>query len=388
MRKRLLVIVILASTALVVVLVGGYLLNWSWTGLKVHTGSASGSQNIKTLWDWLELLVIPVTLAVGAQLFKRSGRLKEQAIIQERTRTDREIAAEQQREQRLQLYLDRMSDLLLNYGLQASQLGDRVQAAAQTRTLTALRALDEYRKAIVLQFLYDSRLIDSGMALVSLGRADLSGLDLQKVSLNQSDLREANFSKANLRKADLFSSNLYGTDLSGANLYGAALFKAILLGANGDNATLTRADLSEADLSGASLRESVMQYALLCGASLIGTDFRGANLTGADFSSTDSRTTDLSGADFTGADLSNAKFNGAYLFGVDFTYAVLSGTDFSGATLLDVRGLNKPVAPEEAGTVQSRYTLRRLFAHLARSVFSRTHIEAAPHPGDSGRSHR
>jgi ABC-type glycerol-3-phosphate transport system permease component len=44
---------IVAGVAAVVVLFGGYVLDWAWTGF-----------NGKTLWDWLELLVLPATLAV------------------------------------------------------------------------------------------------------------------------------------------------------------------------------------------------------------------------------------------------------------------------------------------------------------------------------------
>ena len=56
----------------------------------------------KTLWDWLELLVIPVFLAGGAFYLNRSERAVE-----------REIATDRQQEVALQTYLDRMTDLLL-----------------------------------------------------------------------------------------------------------------------------------------------------------------------------------------------------------------------------------------------------------------------------------
>lgn len=40
-------------TALIVLAIGGYMLNWSWTGFKGNT-----------LWDWLHLLVLPVVLTL------------------------------------------------------------------------------------------------------------------------------------------------------------------------------------------------------------------------------------------------------------------------------------------------------------------------------------
>jgi uncharacterized membrane protein len=44
---------VILAIAAAVVLVGGYALDWDWTGFQG-----------KTLWDWLELLVLPATLAV------------------------------------------------------------------------------------------------------------------------------------------------------------------------------------------------------------------------------------------------------------------------------------------------------------------------------------
>jgi uncharacterized membrane protein YcjF (UPF0283 family) len=47
---------IIAATigvALIVLLIGGYLLNWTWTGFQGNT-----------LWDWLQLLLLPIILTV------------------------------------------------------------------------------------------------------------------------------------------------------------------------------------------------------------------------------------------------------------------------------------------------------------------------------------
>ena len=49
--KRLLMAIIVI---LVVLEIGTYALNWTWTGFKDHS----------TLWDWLSLLLVPVIVAV------------------------------------------------------------------------------------------------------------------------------------------------------------------------------------------------------------------------------------------------------------------------------------------------------------------------------------
>src|SRR6185436_681231 len=61
----------------------------------------------KTLWDWMELLIIPLILAVGAFFLNRSER-----------KTEREIAKDRQQEQALQSYFDQMTELLLEKDLE------------------------------------------------------------------------------------------------------------------------------------------------------------------------------------------------------------------------------------------------------------------------------
>src|SRR3954470_17928396 len=48
------------AAALLLVVVGGYALHWRWTGL-------SGSV---TLWDWLQVLVLPVAVAAAPILVR------------------------------------------------------------------------------------------------------------------------------------------------------------------------------------------------------------------------------------------------------------------------------------------------------------------------------
>src|SRR5215211_3895647 len=60
----------------------------------------------KTLWEWMELLIIPLVLGIGAFYLNRSERAVE-----------REIAEDRQRETALQAYFDRMAELLLKENL-------------------------------------------------------------------------------------------------------------------------------------------------------------------------------------------------------------------------------------------------------------------------------
>jgi Pentapeptide repeats (8 copies) len=190
----------------------------------------------KALWDWLMLLgvlAIPVAVAFGTFMFSQQQTLTSQAVSERHHQTDLQIATDQQRENTLQIYLDRMTDLLLANKLDESKPGQEIQAVARARTLLVLPRLDSGRKRLVLQFLYEANLITIGNSTVNLSGADLSG------------------------------ENLFAADLSGANLQGATL-----LGANLSGATLDRADLHFADLSKANLNVAQLNFAELTGTTI------------------------------------------------------------------------------------------------------------------------
>jgi hypothetical protein len=94
----------------------GYWQKWAWTEL---------------LWRWLELLIIPLVLALGALWFNNQTRKSEQELAQDRVR-----------EEALQRYLDRMQELILDKGLRRSEKDSEIRAVSRARTLTVLRSLD------------------------------------------------------------------------------------------------------------------------------------------------------------------------------------------------------------------------------------------------------
>src|SRR5258708_6754054 len=177
-----LIALLTAVVVLIVLSVLGYLLNWGWAGLSK-----------KTLWDWLQLLIIPFVLAIGGYLFNFTTSRSAQKNAQSRDQTERDIALDNQREEALQSYIDNMSELLLEKQLRESKEGDEVRTIARVRTLTVLPRLDGLRKRSILQFLYESGLIGKNKRVITLGGADLSGAELYGI-----DLRGADLSKADL----------------------------------------------------------------------------------------------------------------------------------------------------------------------------------------------
>lgn len=112
----------------------------------------------KTLWDWLDLLIIPAVLALGVLWVNWISQRNEQRRADRENQIEREIASERNQETVLQTYLDRMTELLLKENLRNSQPEDEVRTVAKTRTLTILRSLEKERKNTVLGFLVEAEL--------------------------------------------------------------------------------------------------------------------------------------------------------------------------------------------------------------------------------------
>lgn len=268
MKTRLLhylqttVVVLLFTAALTGIVIQGY--SASWTGFGKPAGDLPQA---KTLWNWMELLLLPLFLGSGFFLMYRLQR----ETARWRAALDLEIATSSQQESALQAYVDRMTELLIKEKLSKFS-GDEIRNVARLRTLTLLRGLDSKRKSRVLLFLKESGLIDREV-VVDLCGADLRGISVPSTNLSRVNLGEANLNEANLRDTQLNKAYLSGTLLRGADLRGA--------------------DLSGADLFGADL----------CGADLSRATLSGANLTGAN----------LSGCRLDGADLSKADLSGVHL---------------------------------------------------------------------------
>ena len=197
----------------------------------------------KTLWDWLQLLIVPIVLALGATLFNRAITHNEQKIADQRYVNEQHIALDKQREDLLQVYLDRMSDLLLNGDLLHSNPDAEVRNIARVRTLTVLRQLDNRRKNYVLSFLRETKLVtpEPETNIISFCSADLSRVDFKDVNLSDIDL-----SKSNLSKADLTGANICKVNLSEANLTGANMSNSNITFSKFNRATLSKANFHKA----------------------------------------------------------------------------------------------------------------------------------------------
>jgi len=152
-----------------------YVYEWKWTRLVKNLDFHK-----RTLWDWLNLLIVPAVLALGGYLFTRSEDRSTQAAAERRAQDDA-----------LQAYLDQMSDMLIpnkdQPSLYEAKLDDSLSSVARARTLTVLPRLDGDRKARVIQFLHESGLIAENHQILALRGADLSKVDLFRADLSEAE---------------------------------------------------------------------------------------------------------------------------------------------------------------------------------------------------------
>lgn len=214
----------------------------------------------KELWDWLQLLLVPLVLAVGGYWLTRTEnryaiqRQQEEnhyaLKLQERQEKEaRSIEAERAQDAALQAYLDHMTQLLLHEGLLTSEPGSEVRIVARSRTITALRMLDGARKGAVIQFLYEAKLIGGVKSdakggflaylptVIELEGADLQGAKLSGIFCSNIKLKGVNLTGADLTDAIIIFSDFTGADLRGAILKNTsfrdnAFFEANLVDTN------------------------------------------------------------------------------------------------------------------------------------------------------------
>ncbi|HEY9628451.1 MAG TPA: pentapeptide repeat-containing protein [Coleofasciculaceae cyanobacterium] len=332
-------------------------------------------ESSKTLWDWLSVLGVPLTLALLGFWFQ----WLQQKQSAQQAEVEKEIVETTRKEEAMQAYFDRLSDLLVDKNLiaiaskvqsfeveaESSKEGsrseeiklpaslqvqkERLDAAVdvvRARTLAILRRLedDASRKTSIVRFLVEAEVIQklklslrgadlSGVRLfgADFSRADFSRADFSRAILSCADLSCTDLSDAKLNDAKLKGANLRGADLRGAKLRCAKLFGADLSGAKLSRAILSDANLNDTKLNDADFSRAYLSRAILSGANLNDADLSGADLSYADLSYAKLRGTKLSRAKLRYTDFSHADLSGADLFSADIAHANLSYADLSEA---------------------------------------------------------
>ncbi len=314
---QILLIIVIISL-LIIAIIQGY--RFPWTGFSGISSKSVGIQNPKTLWDWMELLIIPCLLGFLAYLFTNSQKSRELSVAQIN-----------KRDKALQQYFDYMTILLINEDAFTDERIEVTKRIARATTLAVLEILDGKQKGHVLRFLIEAELIQKGNQFINLRRANLEDLELDPGSYNNCNLNGANLDRASLawchfcdsdmtgitmQNADLESTDFYNVDLdyallNNSDLYHANLRKAHLIKVDFQRANLQYADLTDAVIRTANFCNANLQFAKINKAYLRFANLSFANLKNADLSETDLVETNFYGANLRNANLSRADLTGS-----------------------------------------------------------------------------
>lgn len=214
-------------------------------------------EQIKKIWQLTQLPFLTLII-VGALLWS-SQQQQETAQRLSGQQQSNTIAREkdQQDESRLVNYMNNIGDMLVHNNLLQARGTDIVKAVAQAQTQATLVQLDPVRKAVLIHFLYDTKLISNDYHVISLVDIDVHNAEMQNLDLrdtylvgcrlNGSDLRNTNLSYATLVFADLSNADMAGADLHASDMHNINLAGADLAGANLKDVTgLTNDQLSKA----------------------------------------------------------------------------------------------------------------------------------------------
>ncbi len=267
---------ILFIILIIITIILGYFFNWDWVGVGVNTQKDVAEPfRSKTLWDWLDLIIVPLILAVSlfclTQQEERRERFQEKQD-RERDEIKQQQEAESQQDNQRQAsllnYFDKMSELILDKQLGEkaddgeTEVNPKAAIIARVLTLAVLRELNPSRVETVFRFISDADLV----GIISFKDGDLRMVDWTGINLLRANLIKANLRGAKLRGADLRAAKLQEANLRGANLREADLIIANLSRAKLDNANLRKANLSKANLSRADLNNADLSNADLSAA--------------------------------------------------------------------------------------------------------------------------
>ncbi|MFI5272333.1 MAG: hypothetical protein ACHQ4H_04785 [Ktedonobacterales bacterium] len=146
LRRTWVVPALVALLALAILAYGGYFLGWTWTGF-------SGN----TLWDWLSLLVTPVTLGIISLAF--TVQQGKKSLLE---------SENQRQEAAVEACIERLSALMVERDLKQSPPGSPVRDVARAHILAAWQRVDDQRRAVIFQFLDDSGLRDAEHPIIDL----------------------------------------------------------------------------------------------------------------------------------------------------------------------------------------------------------------------------
>lgn len=220
-----------------------------WTGFGERIKDPN-MEPAKTLFDWLKLIIIPLSLGFLAWIYKEAEKSIAKKNEEERSKNET-----------IDSFFTIMSELLMEHKLTNNPRVE-VKAMAKTRINIALNQLDGVRKGTLLQFLYESDLINHNPEIKLLG-ANFNDIILDHIVLGSAEIRGAYFKKASIKDANLNGIILNSSNLEKANLSGSQVENADFGYTNLKKCKLKNMDLTMVDFEGANLTKANLKGSII-----------------------------------------------------------------------------------------------------------------------------
>ncbi|MEM8862028.1 MAG: pentapeptide repeat-containing protein [Chloroflexota bacterium] len=288
----------------------------AWYGFSPTTTPTSPG---KTLWDWLELLIIPIAIASFSWFQNEAENSKRRDQYEEAKRAE----IDRKRQEIFENYLTKINKL------SRQEEGKRTQSDlldARIQTITTINQLDAMRNRLILKYLREYELLqvsDTDSQKISLENADFSFAELDGVNFDTIYLRESIFDNASLNGATFNNCRLMGAKFNDAQLIKAHFNDARLDSAKFIRANLTGAYFVFADLIYTQFESSMLVEANLRDINAQHTNFRGANLSNIV----------IERLSFSSCYFNDAIIRNVNLIQVDFMDSALADADFSRSIL-------------------------------------------------------
>ncbi|CCI22031.1 membrane hypothetical protein [Microcystis aeruginosa PCC 9809] len=238
--------------------------NFKWSGFQK-----------KSFWDWLQLLIVPLMLALGAFYLNSAADFRDYQIAQERKQ--QEILTD---------YFSKMQDLIVETkkiketsGYKESHPKDQevmllpeFSSTAQALTLSVLEQLDGKRKGKVITYLAESQLITitvdnnkpSTQPEIKLDGANLDDIELgnngPRNSLNENEMTiidQIQIKNANMKRANLSGLRSRHSELRGSYLENASLKNVYFTGSTMTASRFINGQITDVDFTGVDLAKTI-----------------------------------------------------------------------------------------------------------------------------------
>lgn len=220
-----------------------------WMGLAPYDAVKNGPEP-KKLWDWLDLLIIPLSVAIIGWIYKEYEKSK-----------DEKKDFENKQNETLDSYFRVISDLIIKSNLLDINLNKESKIIARTRTIVAIEILNDERKGQVLQFLYESKLINNNIIELlgaNFKSSEVSGIVLKDTTIKGVYFCDSKFIRSYLDRSVFTACDFTNSDFSDSSMQNTNLSYTKLINCKLINIDLTTVDFEGADLTNADLTNSII----------------------------------------------------------------------------------------------------------------------------------